>query len=158
MLARNRRPPVQVIEVKSTLQAQPLGAAQRQAAGEGQLHVSGQQSYLQQPAPSHGQVPWAQHSLSQPYTGRLQGGQGMGAGAEQIYISRQHPTHVTGVGFGSAQLYTPAQTQSKPQSQSQYLNRQETSEFVNSIGEKETHHTNGTIDILTPSGRHFQED
>ena len=38
------------------------------------------------------------------------------------------------------------------------LERQETTEFVNAIGETETHHRNGRVDIITPSGRHYQEE
>ena len=38
------------------------------------------------------------------------------------------------------------------------LEHQETTEFVNAIGETEVHHRNGRVDITTPSGRHYQED
>ena len=38
------------------------------------------------------------------------------------------------------------------------LERQETTVIVNSIGETETQHRDGRVDIITPSGRHYQED
>ena len=36
--------------------------------------------------------------------------------------------------------------------------RQKTTVHVNTFGETETHHRDGTVDIITPSGRHYQEE
>ena len=92
-------------------------------------------------------------------------GAGQGAGAVQYYAAGhqpylQQPSEGTGMsqGAGSAQLYTPAQQPTNTQSQLQTLTRRGTYEIMNSIGERETHHTDGTIDILIPSGCRFQEE
>ena len=61
-------------------------------------------------------------------------------------------------GAGSAQLYTPAQQPTNTQSQLQTLTRRGTYEIMNSIGERETHHTDGNIDIETRSGRRYREE
>lgn len=65
-----------------------------------------------------------------------------------------------GIGQAGLQLYAPAQLPSSntQMQQSQARNRQQSFVIVNAAGETETHHRNGMIDIVTPSGRHFQED
>ena len=95
------------------------------------------------------------------------------AASQQLYPPTQQPYHqqpgqglVSGMGTsmgqgpgaGSGQVYAPAQPPSNPQPPLQTFNRQETVEVVNTIGERETHHRDDTVDIVTPSGRRFRED
>ena len=64
-----------------------------------------------------------------------------------------------GTGQAGLQLGALAQPPSYTQIQKpQARNRQQSFVIVNAAGETETHHRNGMIDIVTPSGRHFQED
>ena len=63
---------------------------------------------------------------------------------------------IIGSGSSGGQGYTGQQTQSYNGQQT--YNRQQTVVRMNSAGEQATEHRNGTVDIVTKSGRHFTDE